>query len=133
MVTALMKSDELSCMIYIQFSSHPVFFFVRLQVAKRINLSRCGSQPRSRFMISRKVDPLQSIHVEAEKQKCRKKHWILLEVVTSIVMADCDRLRLRFQENPTSVGSCPVCEVGKLQQDLAAWGIHGDADDPFSI
>lgn len=23
-----------------------------------------------------------------------------------------------FQENPTSVGSCPVCEVGKLQQEL---------------
>jgi len=58
-----------------------------------------------------------------------------LEVVTSIVTADCrGRLRLRFQENPTSVGSCPVCEVGKLQQDLAAgilgpWGtIHSPVE-----
>ncbi|CAL1144180.1 unnamed protein product [Cladocopium goreaui] len=39
-----------------------------------------------------------------------------------------------FQENPTSVGSCPVCEVGKLQQDLAAgilgpWGtIHSPVE-----
>ena len=25
-------------------------------------------------------------------------------------------MNLRFKENPNSVGSCPVCEVGKLQQ-----------------